>query len=211
MQPDTGLDEHQIENLKREAKKLRKQLNITHSAALDILAERHGYKNWSLLERASNRTAHEGTATPVPPTLHGPTEATLEKACLAIVKDLDDGKIERLCRGWASLWVPARHVQDGTFSGIRVLGIAGDTMTRQYAQDEELILLADFEGVGDHLIFEGDEAYEEDQDGNPMPPAYGELFTPSGGRRLLASLSYVDDIDAVVERLDRFLHPSPEF
>lgn len=212
MQSDTGLDKHQVENLKREAKKLRKQLGITHSAALDILATRHGYKNWSLLERASNRTALDvGAATPVPPKLHGPTDTALERACLAFIERLDDGKIERLCRGWASLWVPARHVQDGTFYGIQVLGIAGDTMTKRYAQDEELVLLADFAGVGDHLIFEGDEDYEEDQDGNPIPPAYGELFTPNGGRKLLTSLPFIDDIDAVVDRLNWFLHPSPGY
>lgn len=211
MQSDTGLDEHQIENLKREAKKLRKLLNVTHSAALDILATRHGYKNWSLLDRASNRMAHEAASTTAAQTVHGPTEATLQRACLAFIKTLDDERIERLCRSWASLWVPAYRVQDGTFAGIRVLGIAGDTISRRYAEEEGLILLADFSGLGDHLVFDGDEDYEEDEDGNPIPPAYGELFTPSGGRELLAGLPFIDDIDAVMERLERFLHPWPEY
>lgn len=208
MQRDTGLDEHQIENLKREAKKLRKLLNITHSAALDILAERHGYKNWSLLERSSNQTAQQSTATPPADTVHKPSDAKLQQACLEFIQTLDDRKVEWLCKGSASLWAPARRIEDGTFAGIQMLGIAGDNMTRRYAQEEELILLVDFAGLGDHLIFEGDEDYQEDDDGNPIQPTHGELFTPTVGRELLASLAFGDEFDGVMERLERFLDPT---
>jgi Glyoxalase superfamily protein len=43
---------NEIERLKREAKKLRKQEGTTHSQALDKLAQQKGYKNWSLLMKA---------------------------------------------------------------------------------------------------------------------------------------------------------------
>jgi hypothetical protein len=208
MQLDTGLDKHQIENLKREAKRLRKQLKIAHSAALDILAERHGYKNWSLLEKAFNRTAQQFTVTPPVGTVRGPTEARLQQACVEFIKTLDDRTVEWACKGSSSFWAPARRIEDGTFEGIQMLGIASDTMTRRYAQEEGLILLVDFSGLGDHLIFEGDEDYQEDDDGNPIQPERGELFTPKLGRELLTSLAFGDEFDGVMERLERFLDPS---
>lgn len=203
MQQDAGIDAHQLENLKREAKALRKSLNITHAEALDRLAVRHGYKNWSLLAKACSRSEK----VPTTEAKQEPTAQALQRACLDFIKSLDDHKIEWLCKGAASLWAPAARVLDGTFAGIRILGIARETMTTRYAEEEGLIMLADFAGLGDHLTFEGDEDYEEDEAGNPIQPAHGELFTPAVGRSLLASIDFGEDIDGVKDRLEAFIHP----
>lgn len=203
MQHDAGIDAHQIENLRREAKALRKSLNITHTEALDRLAVRHGYTNWSLLAKACSRVDRERTTEAV----KEPTAEALQRACQDFIKSLDDHKIEWLCKGAASLWAPVARVLDGTFTGIRILGIARESMTRRYAEDEGLIVLADFAGLGDHLTFEGDEDYEEDEAGNPIQPANGELFTPAVGRSLLASIDFGEDIDGVKDRLEAFIHP----
>jgi len=204
MQQDAGIDAHQLENLKREAKALRRSLNITHAEALDRLAVRHGYKNWSLLAKACSRVDQEPTTEAV----QEPTAEALQRACQTFIKSLDDHEIEWLCKGAASFWAPVGRVLDGTFAGIRILGIARETMTERYAEEEGLFLLADFAGLGDHLTFEGDEDYEEDEAGNPIQPAHGEMFTPAVGRRLLASIDFGEDIDGVKDRLDSLLHPA---
>ncbi|MEC4338606.1 glyoxalase superfamily protein [Stenotrophomonas pavanii] len=41
----------QVNHLKRKAKSLARGLGITHSQALDLLAQEIGYKNWSLLSK----------------------------------------------------------------------------------------------------------------------------------------------------------------
>lgn len=46
------MNERSIESLKREAKKLKKLEGLTHSQALDKLAARYGFSNWSCLMRA---------------------------------------------------------------------------------------------------------------------------------------------------------------
>lgn len=43
----------QIERFRREAKKLHRELSITHSDALDRIAAQHGFTNWSLLMKHS--------------------------------------------------------------------------------------------------------------------------------------------------------------
>lgn len=47
--------EAQLKQLSREAKKIAREEFISHTAALDRLAERYGYKNWSLLARAASQ------------------------------------------------------------------------------------------------------------------------------------------------------------
>lgn len=58
----------QIERLKREAKQLcRATPNLTHSQALDHIASKHGYNNWSLLTKHSDAGTIPSEAIPVPP------------------------------------------------------------------------------------------------------------------------------------------------
>ncbi len=45
----TSFKHLQIDRLKREAKVSRKSLNISHNQALDLIANREGFSNWSLL------------------------------------------------------------------------------------------------------------------------------------------------------------------
>lgn len=49
----TSFSFSQLERFRREAKKLKRELSITHSEALDRIAAQHGFKNWSLLVRHS--------------------------------------------------------------------------------------------------------------------------------------------------------------
>ena len=42
-----------IEQLKRDAKRLKKQESITHAEALDRIAQQHGFKNWAALMRVA--------------------------------------------------------------------------------------------------------------------------------------------------------------
>lgn len=44
-----------VERLKREAKKISKESGVTHSEALDWIAQREGFKNWSLLMNRSKK------------------------------------------------------------------------------------------------------------------------------------------------------------
>jgi hypothetical protein len=49
----TSFSPTQLERFRREAKKLSRELSITHSAALDRIAARHGFQNWSLFAKNS--------------------------------------------------------------------------------------------------------------------------------------------------------------
>jgi hypothetical protein len=49
-----SLSPAQLERFRREAKKLSRELSITHSAALDRIAVRLGFQNWSLLAKRSS-------------------------------------------------------------------------------------------------------------------------------------------------------------
>lgn len=56
----------QLERFRREAKKLSRQLAISHSEALDHVAAEHGFKNWSLLIKHSRRPFAQVQPGPVP-------------------------------------------------------------------------------------------------------------------------------------------------
>jgi hypothetical protein len=43
---------HSLEYIKRQAKKLKKERNITHTQALEILAKENGYSNWKHFQRS---------------------------------------------------------------------------------------------------------------------------------------------------------------
>lgn len=47
----------QLERLRREAKKLKRELGITHSEALDRIAARYGFANWSQLAKHINASS----------------------------------------------------------------------------------------------------------------------------------------------------------
>jgi len=49
----TSFSPKQLERFRREAKKLGRDLSITHSDALDRIAARHSFQNWSLLAKHS--------------------------------------------------------------------------------------------------------------------------------------------------------------
>lgn len=62
----TSFSPSQLERFRREAKKLGRDLSITHSEALDRISARQSFQNWSLLAKHSE-APH---APPAPPRLH---------------------------------------------------------------------------------------------------------------------------------------------
>jgi hypothetical protein len=53
----------ELAQMRRDAKRISKQERLTHSEALDYLAAKHGYANWSLLsKRSATNAAPEATA-----------------------------------------------------------------------------------------------------------------------------------------------------
>jgi hypothetical protein len=43
-----------VENMKRKAKKIKKERHITHTQALDEQAKEHGFQSWALLMKKFN-------------------------------------------------------------------------------------------------------------------------------------------------------------
>lgn len=84
----------QIEHFKREAKQLcRTNSNFTHSAALDLIASRHGYPNWSVLHKHSvgNGTSILTAVTPsvTPPYLFDRTREEMARAIRKLPENRD--------------------------------------------------------------------------------------------------------------------------
>lgn len=70
---NTSLPAAQVEQLRRNAKRLGRTLSIPHSEALDRIAAQHGFRNWSLLSKHSTPgAAHRGALPPAPPLTPAP-------------------------------------------------------------------------------------------------------------------------------------------
>lgn len=66
----------QLEQFRRNAKRLARQQGIPHNEALDQIAREHGFKNWSLLSKQSRKTSSTTKCDdPVPPIQAPPTDA----------------------------------------------------------------------------------------------------------------------------------------
>lgn len=67
----TSFTPAQIDQLRRDAQRLRKQESLTHYDALNRIAAKHGYRNWSLLSKHSAAPASSAvsasSSSPVPP------------------------------------------------------------------------------------------------------------------------------------------------
>ncbi len=194
MQERIALSANDIERLKREAKLLRKSSGILLAQAQDAIAQRLGYKNWSLLRRDQSKVKEL-------------TADDLHRACLALIRSLSDSAIQGLCKGGLSIWAPFWQIQSGDFGQIELLGLHTDTSTRQYACENHLVMLVQAGEIDETFVFEGDEDYEEDEEGNPIEPAQGRLFTPERGRAELLSIDYGSRIDDVINDLDFYLNP----
>lgn len=68
----------QLDRFRRDAKKLGRELSITHSEALDRIAARHAYQNWSLLAKHSEPPI-SGSAPPVEPARGVPTQMPVRR------------------------------------------------------------------------------------------------------------------------------------
>lgn len=66
----TSFTPAQLERFRREAKKLGRELSITHSDALDRIATQHGFTNWSLLSKHSSHAPVPATVAESLPASH---------------------------------------------------------------------------------------------------------------------------------------------
>lgn len=206
MQEKKTLSAHDVERLRREAKQLRKASDIPLWKAQDALAQRHGYANWSMLRREHSRALIVPGVRKIRK-VPKPTAASLQRACTEFINSLTDDTVEGFCKGGASMWAPTREIQAGTFGEIEVLGSADDLYNRNYARQNHLLMLARFDGLDENFVFEGDDDYEEDENGDAIEPTRGQVFTPERGRDMLLGLNYGDSIDGVMEDLETYLNP----
>lgn len=72
----SSLSAAQVEQLRRNAKRLGRTLSISHSEALNRIAEQNGFKNWSLLSKHSAAVASAGAPPSPPPAVAVRTEPT---------------------------------------------------------------------------------------------------------------------------------------
>lgn len=79
----------QLERFRREAKKLSRELSLTHSQALDRIAVRHGYQNWSLLAKHSDASG-SGFVPPAKPVRNVPAPEPVQRYYLHGDVDEDD-------------------------------------------------------------------------------------------------------------------------
>lgn len=200
MQEKIILSANEIDRLRREAKQIKKSSGMQLSKALDILAQRQGYANWSLLHKEFSRAPKE----------QGPTSQGLQRACIEFINTLSDDAVRGFCKSGPSMWAPAQEVQSGNFGRIKVLGPADELSTKQYAQQNRLLRLARFDGLGDWFVFDTDDDYEEDENGNPIETSLVEFFTPERGRAALLSIDYGGEIDGVLDALEQYLTPPEE-
>ncbi|NOQ65542.1 MAG: hypothetical protein GQ582_13610 [Methyloprofundus sp.] len=61
-----NLSTHKINRFKQEAKKLRKELNCQHSDALNIVAKRNGFSNWTALQKEADKFSKITPSIPKP-------------------------------------------------------------------------------------------------------------------------------------------------
>lgn len=209
MQVKTTLSAHDVERLRREATQLRKASDIPLWKAQDTLAQRHGYANWSMLHRDHSKAleAPEDQEALEPLKVRKPTAASLQRACIEFINSLSDDSVEDFCKGGASIWTPAWEIQAGTFGEIEVLGSPDELYNRNYARKNHLLMLASFGGLDENFVFEGDDDYEEDENGDAIEPTHGQVFTPERGREMLLDLNYGDRIDGLMEKLETYLNP----
>ena len=195
----TTFTSNQIERFKREATAMKKATGLTHAEALDNIANREKFANWSLLMKAAHVDALS-QQNPVPQK----SSLTYEKllsVCQRYIEENDS--TYTLCRN-GSLWIDRRAVLNGnvTINSLHALGPRGDSRTRQYASDIGALPLTDFDGLADTFVLDTD----EDEDGNPIEPGSGQLlYTANVGRRkLLECIQHglEGDFDALMARID---------
>lgn len=100
----------QIDRFKREAKKLVRELSIPHTEALNRIAARQGFKNWSLLAK------HNGAAPVVkttPPLLHRPVPSNQSRYYLH--GDQDEGNPALFYCARCDVFTDAEHFDDPQF------------------------------------------------------------------------------------------------
>ena len=169
----------QIDNFKREAKVMRKASGQSQSEALDCIAKREGFANWSLLMRDRGLGPIENFESPKNQFGHKSMLEVVER----FIRALDSSLIFCLC--WnGSIWVDRDDARDDeiTVESLHALGNHRDSATRQYAGNVGAVYFTNFDGLADYFVLEDDEDYE----GNPRKPGLDQvMYTTEVGRQTL--------------------------
>jgi len=175
----------QIERFRHEAKCLRKSGAMTYSKALDTIAVREGFENWSLLMRrvqepAVDISAAPGRAATQPPEKELVTLDAFRRLCIDFIKSLTANDVQRLC--WSgSIWIGIDAALTGKVHPRDLIArdLATDQMTQQAGWQTDSILAFDFNGLAERFVLDDD----VDADGDPVVPDNARvMYTTEVGR-----------------------------
>ncbi|MCU0928134.1 MAG: glyoxalase superfamily protein [Burkholderiaceae bacterium] len=121
----TSLTPSQLDQLRRDAQRLRKQESLTHYQALDRIAAKHGYRNWSLLAKHSASTdaaAPRGAMAQLPPVSPTSQEPKDPRPRYYLHGDQLEDDPKRYYCARCDVFFPAEHFADhGPHTGERLL------------------------------------------------------------------------------------------
>jgi len=125
----TSFTPAQIDQLRRDAQRLRKQESLTHYEALDRIAAKHGYRNWSLLSKHSAAPASSAVPAslpspvpPSPPRVLRPAEPTDPRRRHYLHGDQDEDDPARYYCAQCDVFFDAAHFSShGPHTGERFL------------------------------------------------------------------------------------------
>jgi len=198
----------QIDFFKREAKKISKKMALTHSQALDVIARRETFKNWSMLMAYTT----SASANEILPSAGGDDgkQENYKRALYQFIESLGDGEIHSLVRNAGSIWIDADDALNNNISSRScvALGLAYDGSTTEYARRIGAILALDFDGIGDIFVFLDDASDDDDDDDENVSPKIGVgqiLYSPVTGKSALLDCIQYSDFDSFCMRLEQHL------
>jgi hypothetical protein len=125
----TSFTSAQVDQLRRDAQRLRKQEALSHNEALNRIAAAHGYRNWSLLMKGSaspqvtSKVAPAGPVTPpAPPSPKPPLQVEDPRQRYYLHGDRDEGDPNRYYCAQCDVFFEAAHFSThGAHTGERFL------------------------------------------------------------------------------------------
>ena len=132
---EATITQNQIDYFKRQAKKISKASGITHSEALDGIARREKFKNWSTL--MSHTTVSSAPETVLSVTDDSNQFENYKKFLSQFIENLSDEKIQSMLRNAGSIWIDADDALNNNISvkSLIALGQVLDGITTQYASN----------------------------------------------------------------------------
>jgi hypothetical protein len=175
-----NFSKNELDTFTQESWNLKRRLGIKYTAAQDVIANSHGYSNWSLLKREFNGQH---------------PEVRLLNALQEYVKKLGDNEIERLFLS-GTVWVSLSDFERGKvdIDSFQCLGQRFDGTTVQ--RSHGLGLIVDMDGMPDAYKLETEEVSVYDEYDHDWP-----VLTIKEARKVI-----LDTLEREVEvRLDSII------